>query len=97
MLTKSAKLFLIWATTNGAAFWLGANWQSLFYFNDDKTVARNVLADAKKVFPDSDGRPDYFATRQIDCVRFLPRFGVYGAIAIYCKNRYTGKITKEIY
>jgi hypothetical protein len=87
----------LWTMSLIVAVWCGANWYRIAYFNDDPEVAANLLSEAQLAMPGVVGHPDFFRSRSFDCVRFMPGYGVYGHVMVYCKDKQTGSVLKEKY
>jgi hypothetical protein len=89
------------------AFFLGNNYQDIIYFNDDNDIKNVIYNDAVKALTmGADGKisasarkslmsekTDYFRTKSIDCVRFMPIKSVQEFVITYCKSR----INNEVY
>ncbi len=100
---KKTKLFFVFssAVCLMLGFYLGLNLKSWIYFNDDDDVSKNIYNYAiDRVVAESPARdrpflreglltmrPDFFRSKEHDCVRFMPRIGQYGFISVYCINR----------
>jgi hypothetical protein len=86
--------------------YLGLNLKDWIYFSDDEAVKEaiyyyaidSMVAEA----PTDDGpelravllamRPDFFRSKEYECVRFLPEYGEYSFIRVFCRNRADGSV-----
>ena len=87
-------------------FYLGQNLKNWIYFSDDDAVKEaiyyyaidSIVAEA----PTDDGpelradllamRPDFFRSKEYECVRFLPEYGQYSFVRVFCRNRADGTV-----
>lgn len=106
MFTGKVSRYVLVAAIALLAFFVGRNYQDVIYFDDDHAVKDAVYADAVRAFTlEENGkraassessllseRADYFRTRVLDCVRFMPIKSGQDFVLTYCKNRLTNEI-----
>ena len=92
-------------------FYLGSNLEGWIYFNDDEKVKESIYHNAIEgvvaAAPARDGpalresllnmRPDFFRSKEYDCVRFMPKYGQYGFVRVFCRNRADGTVNISNY
>lgn len=81
-------------------FYAGSNYLKWFYFSDDGAVKASVYHDAIEglvAAVPSEQRteirkdlelmhPDFFRDNELECVRFMPKYGWYSFVRVYCRD-----------
>ncbi|WP_067739298.1 hypothetical protein [Novosphingobium naphthalenivorans] len=94
ILAISSAIFLV------LGFYIGANYLKWFYFSDDDVLKAAVYHDAIEglvaAAPGADRsvlrenlqamHPDFFRSKEYECVRFMPRYGQYSFVRVFCRN-----------
>lgn len=87
-------------------FYLGLNFMSWLYFSDDRSVRESIYHDAiESIVTVGTARdrsairenlnamhPDFFRDKESECVRFMPKYGQYGFVRVFCKNITDGSV-----
>jgi hypothetical protein len=91
--------------------YIGYNYINWIYFNDDESVRKSIYIDAmNSIASASPGdqriilreklesmHPDFFRSREYICVRFMPAYGEYGFVWVYCRNVTDGSVRTSTY
>jgi hypothetical protein len=86
--------------------YLGSNLKGWMYFNDDddikdsiynyaieRIVATGPVRDRQTIRENLRAtHPDFFRSKEHECVRFMPEYGQYGFVTVFCKNRAEGTV-----
>lgn len=89
-----------------SGFYIGSNLNLWMYYNDDDDVKKSIYHSAidgiVAAGPARDGptlrrnllamRPDFFRSKEYDCVRFMAKYGQYSFIWVFCRNRADGTL-----
>lgn len=112
MIRKTYLIFALSSVTCLAlGFYLGSNYMSWLYFNDDRNVRESIYHDAIESLvtagPAHDRamirenlnamHPDFFRDKDSECVRLMPKYGQYGFVRVYCKNFTDGTVEMSNY
>lgn len=101
MKSRTYLIFAISAATCLAlGFYAGSNYLKWFYFSDDDAVKASVYHDAIEglvaAAPSADRtilrenlqamHPYFFRDKEHECVRFMPKYGQYSFVRVYCRD-----------
>ena len=87
-------------------FYLGSNLNGWMYFSDDDDIKDSIynyaiesivtagpVRDRQQIREDlRTMHPDFFRSKEYECVRFMPQYGQYSFIRVFCKNRLDGTV-----